>query len=287
MGIDVDVAPCSSSGVTSLPFAGALPFILYVYLRWNYGQHLVRIFEERPPFVIPRGKPMSGAEDVRLLTSDNLELSGCYLRTPADTRVGVILFGLEFGSNRWSCHAYCEQLLAAGFDVFAFETRGQGESDVQPGYEPLQWVTHYDVQDVQAALAYSKRRPDADRAGIGFLASARAAAGLIAAADDPTSAASPTAFATFLTMVPYAEMDHDLQTSCPSAPPADVAELVLQWAAALRGPGFAPWGRRSRPEKVMPARAARSLIHGGIHLHQTHMAQELFDHAPQPKVSGS
>src|SRR5947207_1376484 len=138
------------------------------YLRWNYAHHLVRIFEEKPLFIIPRGKPIEGAEDIRFPTTDDLELSGCYLRTPAEQRKGVILFGLEFGSNRWSCQAYCEQLIAAGFDVFAFETRGQGESDVQPGYEPLQWVTHYDVQDVQAALAYLKRRPDADPRGIGF-----------------------------------------------------------------------------------------------------------------------
>src|SRR5881397_269370 len=76
-------------------------FVLYVYLRWNYSHHLVRIFEEKPLFIVPRGKPVPGAEDVRFLTSDNLELSGCYLRTTAPRRAGVILFGPEFGSNRW------------------------------------------------------------------------------------------------------------------------------------------------------------------------------------------
>ena len=63
---------------------------------------------------------------------------------------------------------YCEYLLAAGYDVFAFETRGQGDSDRQPGYEPLQWVTDFEVADAQAALAYLKSRPDADPRGVGF-----------------------------------------------------------------------------------------------------------------------
>ena len=45
----------------------------------------------------------------------------------------MILFGLEFGSNRWSCQPYCEHLLAAGYDVFAFETRSQGDSERAAG----------------------------------------------------------------------------------------------------------------------------------------------------------
>ena len=48
------------------------------------------------------------AEDVRFPTPDGLTLRGCYLRTPQSPRRGVILFGLEFGSNRWSCVPYCD-----------------------------------------------------------------------------------------------------------------------------------------------------------------------------------
>ena len=73
------------------------------------------------------------------------DAGGCYLKGEGPRR-GVILFGLEFGSNRWSCRPYCEHLLAAGYDVFAFETRGQGDSDCPPGYEPLQWVTDFEVE---------------------------------------------------------------------------------------------------------------------------------------------
>ena len=58
----------------------------------------------------------------------------------------MILFGLEFGSNRWSCVPYCEFLREAGYDVFTFEPRDQGDSPAQPGYEPLQWVTDFEVE---------------------------------------------------------------------------------------------------------------------------------------------
>ncbi len=113
---------------------------LHVYIRVRYMHFLIRIFQEKPLFIMPRGQPLPDAEEVRFPTSDGLMLSGCYLRA-ARPRRGVILFGLEFGSNCWACRSYCEHLVESGFDVFAFESRNQGSSDAMPGYEPLQWVT--------------------------------------------------------------------------------------------------------------------------------------------------
>src|SRR3954463_6617140 len=95
---------------------------LHFYLRWKYLDYMVRIFQEKPLFIIPRGQPVPEAEDVRIPTSDGLTLAGCYLKAKGPRR-GVILFGLEFGSNRWSCVQYCDHLLEAGYDVFAFEPR--------------------------------------------------------------------------------------------------------------------------------------------------------------------
>ena len=110
--------------------------VYYLRVKRNYLPTIVRIFQERPLFVIPRGLPIDDAEDVRLTTPEGLTLRGCYLHTSAPRRLGVILFGLEYGSNRWACVPYCHFLRAAGFDIFAFEPRGQGDSDQQPGYEP-------------------------------------------------------------------------------------------------------------------------------------------------------
>src|SRR5262245_30837568 len=130
-----------------LGIACVLAFHLRVVQR--YVPLMVRIFQEKPLFIVPRGQPLDEAERVDFLNADGQTLKGCYLRATRPRR-GVILFGLEFGSDRWSCRHYCEHLLAAGFDVFAFEPRNQGESDSQPGYEPLQWVTDFEVRDAQA-----------------------------------------------------------------------------------------------------------------------------------------
>jgi pimeloyl-ACP methyl ester carboxylesterase len=186
--------------------AALLLLLLYIHLVRRYLDYLVRIFQEKPLFIVPRGQPIDGAEEVRFTAADGLTLHGCYLRTSAPRRQGVILFGIEFGSNCWSCLPYCDHLLANGFDVFAFEPRNQGDSDCKPGYEPLQWITTDEVSDCQAALAYLKQRPDADPAGVGFFGISKGGgAGLLAAARARYVRCFVTdgIFATYSTMVPY------------------------------------------------------------------------------------
>jgi pimeloyl-ACP methyl ester carboxylesterase len=180
--------------------------VLYFHLVKRHMDFLVRVFHETPLFVIPRGQEVADAEDVRVRTSDDLSLCGCYLRTPCPHRLGVILFGLEFGSNRWACVPYCQFLVENGFDILAVEFRGQGDSDPQPGYEPRQWVTDYEVRDIEAALAYLKGRPDADPKGAGFFGISKGgSAGVIVAADDPYVRCCVTdgIFSTRSTMIPY------------------------------------------------------------------------------------
>lgn len=182
-------------------FAG----FVYSYACREFGDQIVRIFEERPLFVIPRGNPVDGAEDVTLPGPDGLELRGCYLHTPRP-RKGVILFGLEFGSNRWSAVQYCESLVESGYDVFAYEPRNQGQSGVDASYTPLQWVTDRDLADQRAAIAYLKSRPDAPERGIGlFGISKGGSVGLLAAASDRwiTCIATDGSYAAYTTMVPY------------------------------------------------------------------------------------
>jgi uncharacterized protein len=185
---------------------GLVLAVLYLYVRWKYMGFLTRIFQEKPLFVIPRGEPDPRAEDVTVPAADGLALRGCYLRATAPRRRGVILFGLEFGSNRWACKQYCQALLEAGYDVFAFEPRNQGDSARDPNYEPLQWVTDRDVADMRAAVAYHKARPDADPRGIGvFGVSKGGSTGVIVAASDPwvKCVATDGMYGTHTTMVPY------------------------------------------------------------------------------------
>jgi pimeloyl-ACP methyl ester carboxylesterase len=179
---------------------------LHIWLRVNYLHNLDRIFLEMPLFIIPRGQPDAAAEDISFTSTDGLKLRGCYLPTTNGTRKGVILFGLEFGSNRWAAVPACADLRAAGFDVFAYEPRNQGDSDTQPGFEPMQWITDREVNDCRAALDYLKKRADANPCGIGLYGFSKGAnAGLLVAADDPwiRCAVTDGAFGTYSVVVPY------------------------------------------------------------------------------------
>ncbi|MDY3560851.1 dienelactone hydrolase family protein [Gemmata sp. JC673] len=186
--------------------AGLFLSVVYLYVRWRYMGFLTRIFQEKPLFVVPRGEPDPLASEVTLAAADGLALRGCYIPTTAPERKGVVLFGLEFGSNRWACRQYCQALIASGYDVFAVETRNQGESERDPNYEPLQWVTDRDVSDMRAAVAYLKSRPDAPLNGIGiFGISKGGSTGLIVAAADPWVKCVVTdgMYGTHTTLVPY------------------------------------------------------------------------------------
>jgi pimeloyl-ACP methyl ester carboxylesterase len=263
--------------------------LLYFSLRRRYLHHLVRIFQEKPLFIIPRGRPVPGAEEVSFRTTDGLTLRGCYLHA-AGPRRGVILFGLEFGSNRWACYQYCDHLLANGFDIFAFESRCQGDSDRQANYEPLQWVTEYEVRDTKAALAYLKGRPDADPWGVGlFGISKGGAAGLMAAADDPYVRCFVTdgIYATYTLMVRYMRKWFSIYNSRYL-----LQALVPLWYYGLVGmSGLRQIEREQRLrfvhlEKYIGRLAPRPLlmIHGAADTYvKPDMARQLYERARQPK----
>jgi dipeptidyl aminopeptidase/acylaminoacyl peptidase len=239
------------------------------------------VFEEKPLFIVPRGEPVDGAETVTFSTPDGLTLRGCYLRTPQPRR-GVILFGGEFGSNRWAAVSYCSALIEAGYDVFAFEPRNQGESDRDPTYSPLQWVTDRDLADYHAALAYLKSRPDAPAGGIGlFGISKGGSTGLMAAATDPWVRCVVTdgAYATYTTMVPYMRRwvaiyspNKRIQAALPDWVYGAVGRSAKAKVAASRGVSF-PSGERA----FRRYRGPLLMIHGGADAYiKPAMAETLF-----------
>ena len=266
------------------PFAA-----LHVYACYRYVPFVVRIFQERPLFVLPFGQPVPGAEDVKLTTPDGLTLQGCYLKTPAP-RKGVVLFGLEFGSNRWACVPYCEFLRDQGYDIFTFETRGQGNSPPQPGYEPLQWVTDFEVTDFQTALAYLKSRPDRDPRGMGFFGLSKgASAGLIVASRDQfvRCCVADGAFGTFTTVMPYVKQWMVIYLHLRS-----VAYLFPDWylrVLAKRAVRIVSAERKChypQLEKALARLAPRPLLmsHGGADTYiKPPMARTLFEHAGEPR----
>jgi uncharacterized protein len=275
------------AGLLGIMAVGALAFhlrILYMYM-----PKVLRIFQEKPLFIMPFGQPVPGAEEVTLTTADGVQLHGCYLKTPG-RRKGVLLFGPEFGSNRWACAPYCEFLIANGYDVFAFELRGQGDSAAQPGYQPLYWVTDFEVRDFQAALAYLKGRPDRDSDGVGFFGLSKGgSAGLIAGAQDEFVRCFVTdgAFSTMGTMVPYM-----MQWILIYSPYPILAKLIPAWyyrLAARIGIGKVRRERGCNYPAIEPAVAALAprpwlLIHGGADNYiKPEMARALFARAGEPK----
>ena len=84
--------------------------------------------QEKPLFIVPHGATRRNAEDVKFPTTHGLYLRGCYLRSNKprrgshSVRPGVRLQSLV-------AVPYCEFLLEDGYDVFSFETRGQGQSE--------------------------------------------------------------------------------------------------------------------------------------------------------------
>jgi len=264
-------------------------WLLYLHVLRRYLEVVLRVFQERPLFIMASGQPVEPSEEVAFRTADGLNLRGCYLRGRSWRRMGVILFGLEFGSTRWACVPYCDFLLDNGFDVFAFEPRGQGDSDPQPGYEPMQWVTHFEVQDMQAALEYLKGR--ADSAGrIGFFGISKGAcAGLMAASREPFVRCFVTdgVFATRTTMIPYMQkwvkIFSDrfwMQRLLPRwffGMIADGTLRVLRRRTGWRFPHLESSLRRLAPRPLL-------MIHGGADTYiKPEMAHELFELAQTRK----
>lgn len=276
-----------ASALAAAPILTALGTHVYIL---RYYLHIVeRIFQEMPPFRAPIGEPEPDAEDVALTTPDGAALCGCYL--PAQSpRCGVILFGLEFGSNRWAAVPYTQFLRAAGYDVFTFEMRGQGDSPASPGYTPLQWVTEFEVADFLTALAYLKSRPDRHPRGIGFFGLSKGgSAGLIAAAGDDFVRCCVTdgAFASLGTMVPYMQQwifiyvnKGWLAKLLPTCYYAYLARLAIRRVERTRGV------RYQHLETALPRLAPRPLlmIHGGGDKYiRPEMARALFARAGAPK----
>jgi len=263
---------------------------LYVYLYLYYLRYLVRIFQEKPLFIVPKGQPVEDAQEVSFPNSDGQTLRGIYWPTAQPHRQGVILFGLEFGSNRWSCVPYCQFLRDAGFDIFTFEFRGQGDSEPEPGYEPLQWVTDHEVMDVFAALTYLQGRPDADPRGAGFFGISKGgSAGLLAAARSPYLRCCVTdgVFATHSTMVPYMRKWISIYSKR-----ALLQKLLPDWYYGLLARAGLKLIRRDNGcrfphlERALPKLAPRPLlmIHGGADTYiKPEMARALYRLARQPK----
>jgi len=162
-------------------------FLLY---RLIYLPRVVRIFEEVPWLQATANQPLDDSETARFPSRDGVELCGSYLRTSCKHRKGILLFCHELTGDRWGVLSYLRELNHEGYDIFTFDFRNHGESDFVPDYQPSQWLTEYELNDVEAAVNYLVSRQDYQSTPIAALGISRGgtAALALAARDSQISA---------------------------------------------------------------------------------------------------
>lgn len=123
----------------------------------KYVRLMLNIIRDTPPPLAmgPRDFERIDGERITFRAFDNLNLCGMLLRGNHGGRPkGMVIFSHEFSSDMYSCARYCRPLLASGYDVFSFDYRGHGESSQEPGYQPRQWPSDREVNDMLGAIAY-------------------------------------------------------------------------------------------------------------------------------------
>lgn len=180
----------------------ALAYMLVIEL--FYAGQVARMFSQAPVFRPLRAEPDPGGEDVRFRTPDGLELAGTYYPALTERRRGVVVFCHEFLGDRHGAYEYAGGLREEGFDLFAYDCRNHGDSQEEPGYEIIHWVSDREVTDLRAALAYLRTRADADPAGVALFGVSRGGGtALCVAGEEPSVWAVVTdgAFPTATTML--------------------------------------------------------------------------------------
>jgi pimeloyl-ACP methyl ester carboxylesterase len=130
--------------------------------------------------------PLTDVEFVEFPAADGIKLRGSYLANTGWRRLGVIIFCHELNGDRWNALPYVADLRQRGFDVLSFDFRNQGASSRTPNYDPMPWVTTFEMADLSGAIDYLFSRGDVDLSGVGVIGVSRgAAAALGTAAQDP------------------------------------------------------------------------------------------------------
>lgn len=116
-------------------------------------------FEKAPEFQVIPGVPVENAEKVSFRTSDGLILRGSVLNLGVTNPPGLVVYMPELKGNHWTASRYCDALIRQGYVIFAFDFRGEGESDSAEAYSPIHWMTEYEMRDVGAAMEFIESHP--------------------------------------------------------------------------------------------------------------------------------
>ena len=106
---------------------------------------------------VPEAELGAAHEDVRLETSDGLQLEGWYV--PSRNRAAVIVFPGRTGARKQA-----RMLVRHGYGVLLYDRRGEGHSEGDPN----SWGWDFD-KDIRAGLDFLEQRADVDPSRIGGL----------------------------------------------------------------------------------------------------------------------
>ncbi|HID21319.1 MAG TPA: alpha/beta fold hydrolase, partial [Planctomycetaceae bacterium] len=155
--------------------------IAEVAANWWAVRVIFSVIDTAPPFNVEPHPPNEAGKPISFPTTHGLTLRGSLYRQTDQPSRGLIIFCHELGGNHWSALSYCEGLWEAGFDILAFDFRNQGESDALPGYEPLHWLTCYEVQDVLSAIRFVRQDDQLARMPLGLFGISRGGGAALAA----------------------------------------------------------------------------------------------------------
>ncbi len=156
--------------------------ITMIVIQLAISRAVMGMLENAPPLNAGEFGTDSRAIELSFKTEDGLSLQACYFKQPNRPSRGLILFCHELGGTRWSAMSYCEGLFDAGFEIISFDFRNHGSSDKQAGYEPLHWLTEFELADVRGALKLIESHDDMKQQPLGIFGVSRGGAAALAAA---------------------------------------------------------------------------------------------------------
>ncbi|PKN94735.1 MAG: hypothetical protein CVU44_02690 [Chloroflexi bacterium HGW-Chloroflexi-6] len=127
---------------------------------WTWAERMVQPAQHAVCCATPESFG-AAYENVTLTTVDGIKLSGWYI--PSQNSAAVILLH-GYGGDRTSTLVHAEMLSRHGFGVLLYDQRASGESQG----ESLSWGWR-DIADVEAALAFLRKRPEVTSPQFGVL----------------------------------------------------------------------------------------------------------------------
>lgn len=156
--------------------------IMMIVIQVVISRAVMHMLENTPPLNAGEFDSDPRATELSFETADGLTLQACYFKQPEQPSRGLILFCHELGGDRWSAMSYCEGLFEAGFEILSFDFRNHGSSDRLRGYEPLHWLTEFELEDARGALRLIQTHDELKDQALGVFGVSRGGAAALATA---------------------------------------------------------------------------------------------------------